>query len=335
GAKPMPSIFISTIKGSQKTIKDLIHFINETIREYMEQDLYCSIYTYSEGLWCKAKVQDYSKKLDVLNKIYLEELDKIVLNDTEENLIKKEIKYFIENNKYYKSIDMLYKKDILIYDPPETGKMTLINVIRSTLRRDICFLNLGNIKKDSELNSAFNLIRSNKIIVLKDVDTQSRIILDRSKIEFEKPKVTKYLKSSENGNSKKNSNKLTLAAFLNCLDGHTLPSGTIIIMTTNHVEKLDSACIRRGRMDIHLELGYCTHYQIRKMYRQVYKELLKEKSELTGILLDFLIDHLNKIQEKVIPTCKAIRIMLTCLEGKKIESIPSKISELVMKYENF
>ncbi|RWV83909.1 hypothetical protein GW17_00054422, partial [Ensete ventricosum] len=31
----------------------------------------------------------------------------------------------------------------------------------------------------------------------------------------------------------------------------------LIIFTTNHVEKLDPALIRRGRMDKHVELSYC------------------------------------------------------------------------------
>ncbi|EOY11298.1 P-loop containing nucleoside triphosphate hydrolases superfamily protein [Theobroma cacao] len=32
----------------------------------------------------------------------------------------------------------------------------------------------------------------------------------------------------------------------------------IIVFTTNHVDKLDPALIRRGRMDMHIELSYCT-----------------------------------------------------------------------------
>ena len=33
----------------------------------------------------------------------------------------------------------------------------------------------------------------------------------------------------------------------------------IIVFTTNYVEKLDPALIRRGRMDKHIEMSYCCY----------------------------------------------------------------------------
>lgn len=42
-----------------------------------------------------------------------------------------------------------------------------------------------------------------------------------------------------------------------------------IIVTTNYVDFLDPACIRPGRMDVHLELDYCTQYQLNKMFKIV------------------------------------------------------------------
>ncbi|CAG8575397.1 18924_t:CDS:2 [Rhizophagus irregularis] len=53
-------------------------------------------------------------------------------------------------------------------------------------------------------------------------------------------------------------------------------NGNIIIMTTNHIDFLDPACIRPGRMDVHLELGYCTHYQLNKMFNLVFDSGLSE-----------------------------------------------------------
>ncbi|KAG6394596.1 hypothetical protein SASPL_145185 [Salvia splendens] len=52
---------------------------------------------------------------------------------------------------------------------------------------------------------------------------------------------------------------LTLSGLLNTIDGlwSACPGERIIVFTTNHVEKLDKALIRRGRMDEHIELSYC------------------------------------------------------------------------------
>ncbi|EEE53680.1 hypothetical protein OsJ_37019 [Oryza sativa Japonica Group] len=53
--------------------------------------------------------------------------------------------------------------------------------------------------------------------------------------------------------------KVTLSGLLNFIDGLWSACGgeRIIIFTTNHKEKLDPALIRRGRMDMHIEMSYC------------------------------------------------------------------------------
>jgi len=49
---------------------------------------------------------------------------------------------------------------------------------------------------------------------------------------------------------------LNLAGLLNVLDGVVDSPGRIIVMTTNHPEKLDPALVRPGRINKHLRLGY-------------------------------------------------------------------------------
>ena len=52
--------------------------------------------------------------------------------------------------------------------------------------------------------------------------------------------------------------QLNLSGLLNVLDGVVDSPGRIVIMTTNHVEHLDPALIRPGRIDKKLFLGYMT-----------------------------------------------------------------------------
>lgn len=42
--------------------------------------------------------------------------------------------------------------------------------------------------------------------------------------------------------------KLSFSGFLNALDGVATQEGTVLFMTTNHVERLDPALIRAGRI---------------------------------------------------------------------------------------
>ena len=43
-------------------------------------------------------------------------------------------------------------------------------------------------------------------------------------------------------------------------------------MTSNYPEKLDSALLRPGRIDINLQVSYCDKNMIQEMYRFFYKE---------------------------------------------------------------
>ncbi len=47
---------------------------------------------------------------------------------------------------------------------------------------------------------------------------------------------------------------ITFSGFLNCIDGVIAPqNGRILIMSTNHIDRLDPALIRPGRVDLRLE----------------------------------------------------------------------------------
>jgi ATP-dependent Zn protease len=81
--------------------------------------------------------------------------------------------------------------------------------------------------------------------------------------------------------------QLTLSFVLNLLDGILENPGRIIIMTTNHVDYLDSAFIRPGRIDINLEVGYCDENMIRDMFKHFYEETIPEE--------DYPINYINKI----------------------------------------
>ncbi|KAI9332216.1 P-loop containing nucleoside triphosphate hydrolase protein [Obelidium mucronatum] len=106
----------------------------------------------------------------------------------------------------------------------------------------------------------------------------------------------------------------TLSMLLNCLDGHMLPENVVIIMTSNHPEVLDPALIRPGRIDLHLSLGYCTRYQMNRMYQSVMND--KEAS------IDFTA---YPVPEHVIAPCDALRIMILYRSNPSI--IPVRLME--------
>lgn len=68
-----------------------------------------------------------------------------------------------------------------------------------------------------------------------------------------------------------NPEKITLSFLLNLLDGVLETPGRIIIMTSNHPDKLDKALIRPGRIDISLDVGHCTREMIIDMFQYFYE----------------------------------------------------------------
>lgn len=72
---------------------------------------------------------------------------------------------------------------------------------------------------------------------------------------------------------------VTFSGLLNALDGVASSEGRIIFMTTNHIEVLDPALIRPGRVDLREYVGDATPAQIRKMFERFYEreDVLAEK----------------------------------------------------------
>jgi len=69
-----------------------------------------------------------------------------------------------------------------------------------------------------------------------------------------------------------NKDPLTLSHILNILDGLLETPGRILIITTNHPEKLDSALIRPGRVDMKIEFGNASVDDTVKIVEMFYEK---------------------------------------------------------------
>ncbi|KAG9304306.1 hypothetical protein G9A89_019868 [Geosiphon pyriformis] len=320
-SKPMPSIYLSTFEDKNPKVDTVADFIENVTRAYLEDKKKkrsrCR-YERTDGYWYRIQTLSASRGLDT-----------VALDEAQEKLLEKELNTFIQDKEFYARIGMPYRRGILLYGKPGTGKTSLINAISAELNRDLYFVNLKNIKFDNELSAAFSGVPANQIIVLEDVDTMTRVVHRRSR-------KTKTIISDSSGNSGSvvskdddkpkgigpDSSDFTLSTFLSCLDGHILSEGTIIIMTTNHVEHLDPAVIRPGRMDLRLDLGYCTRYQINKMYRTILED---SNAQFPPELLEI-------IPERVLPPCEVMMNMVLYRNDPNL--ITKKIFDLVETYRH-
>jgi ATP-dependent 26S proteasome regulatory subunit len=80
-------------------------------------------------------------------------------------------------------------------------------------------------------------------------------------------------------NTKPMEDELTLEYVLNMFDGIVEQHDAIIVFTTNHLEEIDPAVIRPGRVDYILELKEATKETITEMLAHRYKKSIDEMKE--------------------------------------------------------
>lgn len=90
--------------------------------------------------------------------------------------------------------------------------------------------------------------------------------------------------------------KLDLAGLLNVLDGVVDSPGRIVIMTTNHPEKLDAALIRPGRINTKLLFTFMQEPEMKEMLAHHYGNELTSKKE---VLLHEILEakHQHELDE--------------------------------------
>jgi SpoVK/Ycf46/Vps4 family AAA+-type ATPase len=99
--------------------------------------------------------------------------------------------------------------------------------------------------------------------------------------------VTKLMNFSNNidpKNKKNDEDNINLSCFLNILDGIIELHGIMIIMTTNHPEKIDCALIRPGRFDF--------KHEFKRASKKIIKEMLKFKYMVSDEEINLLTDNL-------------------------------------------
>lgn len=65
---------------------------------------------------------------------------------------------------------------------------------------------------------------------------------------------------------------MTFSGFLNALDGVASSEERIVFMTTNHLDRLDAALIRPGRVDVLQMIDNASPSQARRLFCQFYSE---------------------------------------------------------------
>lgn len=265
------TIITLTVKMNRTYNGDILKdFCDESKVEYdkflenqrWEQRIYRNERKDGKCSW-SSKVKKTTRKIDTV----------ILKNDDMQDVIE-DIDDFITKKQWYMNMGIPWTRRFMFHGKPGTGKSSAITAIACHTNRHIHYLILNEIETDTELFRLLEEIRfEQSILVIEDIDCASNIIRKR---EAQKELEKAFSKDEENECSKtddtpKNKSKLTLAGFLNAIDGGIIDThGQIMIVTTNHPEDLDEAVTRSGRVDVKVEFGNCNDAQIRGIYRSFF-----------------------------------------------------------------
>jgi chaperone BCS1 len=202
--------------------KEHIDLLLKEAVKYNEAKKNVGIYVYSNdsyGNWSSPKT------------IKVKSWDKVILEKNAKDLITKDLQEFLSSEKWYMEASIAYKRGYGLHGPPGTGKTTLALAIACYTNRPVYCMNLNSIENDSRIPYMFSEMRNNSILLLEDID---RVFSGRDNV--------------------RDDSKITFSTFLNCLDGAFSKHGVITIITTNHLDKLDPALLRTGRIDLLQEI---------------------------------------------------------------------------------
>jgi SpoVK/Ycf46/Vps4 family AAA+-type ATPase len=162
--------------------------------------------------------------------------------------ILEQIDNFINGEEFYRERGIPWNLSILLHGIPGCGKTSFIKALSNKTRRHLLDIDLSNISTTQDFLTAFNteLFVDNfipidkRIIVLEDIDCmESKFLQVRSD-------------TTEEGAAEesKKDDRMNLSCFLNTLDGIHEHHGRILIATTNRMDVLDPAVLRRFNLKV-------------------------------------------------------------------------------------
>ena len=214
-------------------------------------------------------------------------LSTVVLDEAQKTAFVQDVKDYLlpATARWYGQRGIPYRRGYLFYGPPGTGKSSLSFAAAGLFGLRIYVINLASTAlTEDHLCTLFSALPRQCIVLLEDIDAA---FLDRSAVAPPAPKQPKVsgLSGLTGGKSpaaapeepEKPKTGVSFSGLLNALDGVASQEGRILIMTTNHIEKLDPALIRPGRVDMKIEFQLASHSVLQHLFERMF-EVFPEES---------------------------------------------------------
>jgi chaperone BCS1 len=204
-------------------------------------------------------------------------LSTITIDDSRKQTFIKDVKLYLHpaTRRWYANRGIPYRRGYMFHGPPGTGKTSLAFALAGFFKLKIYMVNINsNTLTEDGLASLFSWLPRKCIALLEDVDVAGMTGSRRPKTDrgicstmTDVGKCVKdELKKAEEG---KNA-KISLSGLLNVIDGVASQEGRILIMTTNHLDHLDPALVRPGRVDLSIPFGLADSTTVQEIFCRIY-----------------------------------------------------------------
>lgn len=202
-------------------------------------------------------------------------MDKIIKQELVDGLAK-----FYNSADLYDKYGINWKKVYLFHGPPGTGKTSTVVALASIFNKNIAKFTIAPDLNGQDLERLFQTVPNDTFLLLEDVNSLF---------------VKREAKSS-----------IDFSTILNCLDGITTKRGLVVFMTTNHLDELDEALVRPGRIDVKIN------------FQLPYLEQFKEA--LNVLAADYAHEHeefINKMYGKIKNIPELQKYIFECIMNDK------------------
>lgn len=245
---------------------------------------------------------------DKFGSTYAQRFEEIFLPQNLKNDIIHRIDTFISSEQHYIKYGRPYKLTFMMMGVPGAGKSSLVKSIAQRYNKRLYVLSFTKSLTDESLVDLMKDIHDGSILLIEDIDAF-----------FQERKAQDI--------------NISFSALLNVLDGSLVKSnGTLIFMTANHPENLDTALYRPGRVDqvykfdwpqsseIKLAFFELTENPTEEKYKMFAKGINNVRINMSGII-DFLFRFPVNYIEHLPELLQQSQILKEISQGDKVEKL--------------
>ncbi|KAL7097424.1 hypothetical protein ACP275_10G144000 [Erythranthe tilingii] len=257
-------------KNKQLVLSSYLDYVMEKANELRRKNQDRLLYTNSRG----GSLDSRGHPWESVPFKHPSTFDTLAMDPSKKSEIMADLLDFANGESFYQKTGRAWKRGYLLYGPPGTGKSSMIAAMANFLGYDIYDLELTEVNTNSELRKLLMKTSSKSIIVIEDIDCSINLT-NRNKSGGGGGGAAARKNSYDMGSppggggggaaGEEGGNTITLSGLLNFTDGLWSCCGSerIFVFTTNHIEKLDPALLRSGRMDMHIHMSYCSFQSLK------------------------------------------------------------------------